>query len=74
MLVQNSYSSGPCTDHRRVPFSENYREFNEPLRGLWSVCWVEANSLPKEQIKVMFTLEQAMKDQRGSRDVALLFP
>jgi hypothetical protein len=25
------------------------------------------------KVKVKFTLEQAMKDQRGSRDIALLF-
>jgi hypothetical protein len=27
----------------------------------------------KAQVKVMFTLEQAMKAQRGSRGIALLF-
>ena len=24
ILLQNSYSSATCTDHRRIPFSENY--------------------------------------------------
>jgi hypothetical protein len=28
----------------------------------------------KVQVKVKFTLEQATKTQRGSRDIALLFP
>ena len=37
---------------------------------------VEANKRPEElgRLKVKFTLEQAMKAQRGSRGIALLFP
>jgi hypothetical protein len=27
-----------------------------------------------DKVKVKFTLEQAMKAQRGSREIALLFP
>jgi len=32
-----------------------------------------ALSLPKTKLKVKFTLEQAMKAQRGIRSIALLF-
>jgi hypothetical protein len=34
----------------------------------------EVKCKDKVKVKVKFTLEQATKDQRGSRDIALLFP
>ena len=36
--------------------------------------YAHAHYTVKGKVKIMFTLEQAMKTQRGSRDIALLFP
>jgi hypothetical protein len=47
---------------------------------LYNVCVVSLNSSlnkgenVKVKVKVKFTLEQATKNQRGSRGIALLFP
>jgi hypothetical protein len=52
----------------------NYGPCNEVVRG--HIRQFTASSVPDHRImvKVKFSLEQAMKAQRGSRGIALLFP
>jgi hypothetical protein len=51
------------------PFSFSSKEFMHP------VCHASATRIPLTscEVKVNVTLEQAMKAQRGSRGIALLF-
>jgi hypothetical protein len=54
---------------------ESFKTYNTFLGGTHSLhClhrWVQVLTV---KVKVKFTLEQAMKAQRGSRGIALLFP
>ena len=46
-----------------------------PIRGVHGICGGQGDTgTGKCKVKLMFTLEQATKAQRGSRGIAVLFP
>ena len=52
-------------------FSSLCHEHRHPESNMQLCNWVSFND---QQIKVKFTLGDAVKAQRGSRDITLLFP